>query len=80
MTARPTTSPWAQWRDGLDWFLTRQRHVPGERRRAYPGAATDLPGINSQDFNDETGALYASQVFLGDALWKLIAQAPHHPD
>ena len=33
--------------------------------------ATDLPGINSLDFNDETGALYASQVFLGDALWEI---------
>ena len=33
--------------------------------------ATDLPGINSLDFNDETGALYASQVFLGDAVWEI---------
>ncbi|UJJ31172.1 Vgb family protein [Halopseudomonas maritima] len=33
--------------------------------------ASDLPGINSLDFNDETGALYASQVFLGDALWEV---------
>lgn len=33
--------------------------------------ASDLPGINSLDFNDETGALYASQVFLGDALWEI---------
>ncbi|MEL0167967.1 MAG: SMP-30/gluconolactonase/LRE family protein [Pseudomonadaceae bacterium] len=33
--------------------------------------ASDLPGMNSLDFNDETGALYASQVFLGDALWEI---------
>ncbi|MBA6418843.1 DUF6923 family protein [Pseudomonas sp. 5Ae-yellow] len=33
--------------------------------------ATDLPGMNSLDFNDETGQLYASQVFLGDALWEI---------
>ncbi len=33
--------------------------------------ASGLPGINSLDFNDETGQLYASQVFLGDALWEI---------
>lgn len=33
--------------------------------------AKDLPGINSLDFNKKTGRLYASQVFLGDALWEI---------
>ena len=33
--------------------------------------AKDLPGINSLDFDKKTGRLYASQVFLGDALWEI---------
>ena len=33
--------------------------------------AKDLPGLNSLDFDRKTGKLYASQVFLGDALWEL---------
>ena len=33
--------------------------------------AKDLPGINSLDFDQKTGKLYASQVFLGDALWEI---------
>ncbi|WP_088279166.1 PQQ-binding-like beta-propeller repeat protein [Ideonella sp. A 288] len=33
--------------------------------------AKDLPGINSIDFDRRTGKLYASQVFLGDALWEI---------
>ena len=33
--------------------------------------AKDLPGINSISFDPKTGKLYASQVFLGDALWEL---------
>lgn len=33
--------------------------------------AKDLPGINSLDFDDKTGRLYATQVFLGDALWEI---------
>lgn len=33
--------------------------------------AKDLPGINSLDFDRRTGKLYASQVFLGDALWEI---------
>ena len=33
--------------------------------------AKDLPGINSLDFDKKTGKLYASQVFLGDALWEI---------
>ena len=33
--------------------------------------AKDLPGINSLAFDMKTGKLYASQVFLGDALWEI---------
>jgi len=33
--------------------------------------AKDLPGINSLDFDRKNGKLYASQVFLGDALWEI---------
>jgi streptogramin lyase len=33
--------------------------------------AKDLPGLNSLDFDRRTGKLYASQVFLGDALWEI---------
>lgn len=41
--------------------------------------ASDLPGINSLDFNDETGQLYASQVFLGDALWEMDPTGKREP-
>lgn len=33
--------------------------------------AKDLPGLNSTDFDRRNGKLYASQVFLGDALWEV---------
>ncbi len=33
--------------------------------------ARDLPGLNSLDFDRRNGKLYASQVFLGDALWEI---------
>jgi len=33
--------------------------------------AKDLPGLNSLDFDRRNDKLYASQVFLGDALWEL---------
>jgi streptogramin lyase len=33
--------------------------------------ATGLPGLNSVDFDRKSGKLYASQVFLGDALWEI---------
>ncbi|WP_292933317.1 PQQ-binding-like beta-propeller repeat protein [Noviherbaspirillum sp.] len=33
--------------------------------------AKDLPGINSLAFDQKNGRLYASQVFLGDALWEI---------
>jgi sugar lactone lactonase YvrE len=46
------------------------------RMRDSDGAATrvvakDLPGINSLAFDQKNGKLYASQVFLGDALWEM---------
>lgn len=33
--------------------------------------AKDLPGINSLAFDQRNGKLYASQVFLGDAMWEI---------
>ena len=33
--------------------------------------AKDLPGLNSLDFDRKNGKLYASQVFLGDAVWEI---------
>lgn len=33
--------------------------------------AKELPGLNSLDFDRRNGKLYASQVFLGDALWEI---------
>ncbi len=33
--------------------------------------AKDLPGLNSTAFDQRNGRLYASQVFLGDALWEI---------
>ena len=33
--------------------------------------AAELPGINSLAFDQSNGKLYASQVFLGDALWEI---------
>jgi len=33
--------------------------------------AKELPGLNSVDFDRRNGRLYASQVFLGDALWEI---------
>lgn len=46
------------------------------RYREHDGAplrvlASDLPGLNSLDFDRRNGKLYASQVFLGDALWEI---------
>jgi len=33
--------------------------------------ASGLPGLNSLNFDQRNGKLYATQVFLGDALWEL---------
>jgi sugar lactone lactonase YvrE len=41
--------------------------------------AKGLPGINSIAFNLKTGKLYASQVFLGDALWEIDVRGKRPP-
>jgi streptogramin lyase len=41
--------------------------------------AKDLPGLNSLDFDRKNGKLYASQVFLGDALWEIDRQGQKPP-
>lgn len=48
--------------------MVRYRENDGAPMRAL---AKDLPGLNSIDFDRKTGKLYATQVFLGDALWEL---------
>jgi sugar lactone lactonase YvrE len=54
------------------------------RYRASDGApirvlARDLPGLNSLDFDRKSGKLYASQVFLGDALWEIDVRGEQPP-
>lgn len=41
--------------------------------------AKDLPGLNSLDFDRRNGKLYASQVFLGDALWEIDREGKKPP-
>jgi len=41
--------------------------------------AKDLPGLNSLAFNGKNGKLYASQVFLGDALWEIDREGKQPP-
>lgn len=41
--------------------------------------AENLPGINSIAFNQNTGQLFASQVFLGDALWEVDVSGEAEP-
>ena len=41
--------------------------------------ARDLTGINSLAFDMKTGQLYASQVFLGDAMWEIDVAAVKPP-
>lgn len=41
--------------------------------------ADELPGINSIAFNQSTGQLFASQVFLGDALWEIDLKGKQAP-
>jgi sugar lactone lactonase YvrE len=48
--------------------MLRYRENDGAPMRVL---AKDLPGINSLDFDRRNGRLYASQVFLGDALWEI---------
>ena len=48
--------------------MLRYRESDGAPMRVL---AKDLPGLNSLDFDRSSGKLYASQVFLGDALWEI---------
>ena len=48
--------------------MVRYRENDGAPMRVL---AKDLPGLNSLDFDRRNGKLYATQVFLGDALWEL---------
>ncbi|PCC99234.1 PQQ-binding-like beta-propeller repeat protein [Halopseudomonas pelagia] len=41
--------------------------------------AEGKPGINSIAFNQQTGKLFASQVFLGDALWEIDVKGESEP-
>lgn len=41
--------------------------------------AEGKPGINSIAFNQQTGKLFASQVFLGDALWEIDLEGQAEP-
>lgn len=58
---------------GMAWTSFLQGVI---RYRENDGAAIrvlakDLPGINSLAFDQKNGKLYASQVFLGDAIWEI---------
>lgn len=41
--------------------------------------ASGLPGLNSLDFDRRNGKLYATQVFLGDALWEIDPSGAQQP-
>ena len=41
--------------------------------------AKDLPGMNSLAFDRRNGKLYASQVFMGDALWEIDVAGANPP-
>ena len=55
---------WTSYLQGI----VRYREKEGAPIRVL---ARDLTGINSLAFDMKTGQLYASQVFLGDALWEI---------
>jgi sugar lactone lactonase YvrE len=59
-------------------FLTGIVHARAKPDQPIKQLATGLPGINSLAFTKE-GRLFATQVFLGDALWE-IDTAPLKPD
>jgi len=59
-------------------FLTGQVFARNKAGEPIRELANGLPGINSLAFTKD-GKLYASQVFLGDALWE-IDTAPLKPD
>lgn len=60
-------------RGELAWTSYLQGIVRYRENDAAPTRvlAKDLPGINSLDFDRRNGKLYASQVFLGDAMWEI---------
>jgi len=55
---------WTSYLQGV----IRYRETEGAPIRVL---AKDLTGINSLAFDMKTGQLYASQVFLGDAMWEI---------
>ncbi|MCA6328155.1 MAG: hypothetical protein IM649_02420 [Phenylobacterium sp.] len=55
---------WTSYLQGV----IRYRETKGAPIRVL---AKDLTGINSLAFDMKTGQLYASQVFLGDAMWEI---------
>lgn len=55
---------WTSYLQGI----VRYRESDGAPIRVL---AKDLPGINSLAFDMKSGRLYASQVFLGDAMWEI---------
>jgi sugar lactone lactonase YvrE len=59
-------------------FLTGIVHARAKPDQPIKQLATGLPGINSLAFTKE-GRLFATQVFLGDALWE-IDTGPLKPD
>ena len=59
-------------------FLTGIVHARAKPDQPIRQLATGLPGINSLAFTKD-GRLFATQVFLGDALWE-IDTAPLKPD
>jgi sugar lactone lactonase YvrE len=56
--------------------MVRYREKEGAPIRVL---ARDLTGINSLAFDMKTGQLYASQVFLGDAMWEIDVSAARPP-
>ncbi len=57
----------------LDWtnYLMGMLRYRANDSAPLQVLAKDLPGLNSVDFDRKNGKLYASQVFLGDALWEI---------
>jgi streptogramin lyase len=56
--------------------MLRYRESEGAPMRVL---AKDLPGLNSLDFDRRNNKLYASQVFLGDALWEIDREGQKPP-
>jgi streptogramin lyase len=56
--------------------MLRYRENDGAPMRVL---AKDLPGLNSLDFDRRNNKLYASQVFLGDALWEIDREGQKPP-